>query len=232
MNLTAQRLCAWGGFLSLFSIVVGFVFVAGFIPPPSPKADADEIARQFHDERNTIRAGMIITMFGCTLLVPWAAVFTAQMRRIEGVNSVFAFSQLALGTLLSFEFLILSFFWQVATYRADRVPSEVQLLNDLAWLPFVAMTSTVVLEAVLIAIVIFMDRRDTPIFPRWAGYLNLLCASCLTPGTFAVYFKSGPIAWDGVFGFYVPVFAFAVWMVANSWLLIRAVNRQGAEVAA
>lgn len=64
-------------------------------------------------------------------------------------------------------------FWQIAAYRDDTSPELVRLLNDMAWVPFVGMTSTAVVQAGALAYSMPGDRRPVPVFPRWAAYLNL-----------------------------------------------------------
>ena len=60
---------------------------------------------------------------------------------------------------------------------------------------------------------VLIDKREQPIFPRWFGYFNIWAATMFTPGSFNVFFHTGPLAWNGVFAFYIPVAVFAVWCV-------------------
>ncbi|MFY1621230.1 hypothetical protein, partial [Micromonospora sp. WMMD736] len=84
--------------------------------------------------------------------------------------------------------------------------------------------STFVLQLVLFGVAVLIDRRDTPIFPRWLGYVNIWLAITFTPASFLVFFKTGPLAWNGVLVWWVPVFAFLVWFVPNFVFLLRAVD--------
>jgi len=74
--------------------------------------------------------------------------------------------------------------------------------------------------------------RDTPAFPRWAGYLNLWVAVLIVPGMAMVYSKTGPFAWDGVIALYIPFGTFLVWILVMSPLLFRAINREAAASVA
>jgi hypothetical protein len=40
-------------------------------------------------------------------------------------------------------------------------------------------------------------------------------------GVFAVFFKSGPWAWDGVIGYWIPVILFMVGLSVTSVLMMR-----------
>jgi hypothetical protein len=42
-------------------------------------------------------------------------------------------------------------------------------------------------------------------------------------------FHDGPLAWNGVIGFWVPVVAFFIWIVAVAVVLLRAIDREPAD---
>jgi len=224
MNRTVHKLCAWSGVLLLIIMAVGFVLMAGYIPTRSPSQSATETAQFIIGNRTTIRWGMIVTMFSAALLQPFYTEIALQMRRIEGRYPALALIQFGLGTLLVLEFIYLIFFWQTATYRVERSPELIQLLNDMAWIPFVGLSSTVVLGVAVFGIAILLDRRSKPVFPRWLGYFNLWCALMFTPGTFNVFFHSGVLAWNGILAWYLPVAVFATWLVVVSIYLSKAVD--------
>ena len=106
MNLTAQRLCVWCGPIMIGIWASAFIFLCRFIPPPSPAKSRAALIAQFGDHTNLIRLGLVISLFSCALLVPFCSVIAAQMRRMEGVRSVLAESQLVSGGLLCVEFLL------------------------------------------------------------------------------------------------------------------------------
>jgi hypothetical protein len=72
MNARSQRICAWAGPACAVTWVVGFFFLAGFIPPPSPSMDAHQIASMFAEHGGRIRAGLIIVGFGGAIYCAWA----------------------------------------------------------------------------------------------------------------------------------------------------------------
>lgn len=210
--------------MCLVTMAVGFILLAGFIPTRSPGESAVQTAQFIFENRDRIRWGMIVSMFSASLLMPLFAAMAVQMRRIEGRHSALAFIQLALGAILVLEFIYLLFFWQTATFRVDRAPELVQLLNDMAWIPFVGLTSTAVLQVASFGIAILLDKRERPIFPRWLGYYNLWVALMFTPGTFNVFFKDGPLAWNGIIAWYIPLAVFATYLVINPYFLSKAVD--------
>jgi hypothetical protein len=231
MNRTAQLVCAWAGPIMCFVWVVSFIALAGFIPPPSPLRGPDATLQMFHDHALAIRLGLILTLFASALLVPWCAVIAVQMSRIEGRRPVLAIVQLASGSLLSLEFIVPLMVWQTAAYRPTRERIQfVYMLNDMGWLMFVAVISSAILEILAFGAVILMDTRAHPLFPRWSGYFTLWAALLLAPAGIVPLFKDGPFAWNGLFGFYIPLFVFCSWVLTMTWLLCKTINRDVAEV--
>lgn len=228
-GLTVQRACAGAGLLFIGTMAVGFVVVSMMIPPPPPGDQATQTADFFLGSANRIRFGLIISQFSAALLVPLAAVIALQMRRIEGRSPALSLIQFASGVLLSLEFIYLIFFWQAAVFRTDRAPELVQLLNDMAWIPYLGLSSTVVMQAVSFGIAVLMDKRASPVFPRWFGYFQIWAALLFTPGSFNVYFHDGPLAWNGVIALYLPIAVYFLWTVVTPVYLLKAINHQEAE---
>jgi uncharacterized small protein (DUF1192 family) len=135
------------------------------------------------------------------------------------------------GGLLVLVFVMPMFTWQAAAFRPDRPAATTQALNDLAWLPFVGIVMTVLLQWAVTAIAIFTDRRQEPVFPRWMGYLTLWACVGIVPGGFIVFFKSGPLAWNGILGWWVLIITFFIWMVCMSVVLLRAIAHEERDEA-
>jgi hypothetical protein len=73
-------------------------------------------------------------------------------------------------------------------------------------------------------VAILLDRRERPVFPRWLGYYNLWVALMFLPGTFNVFYQSGPLSRNGIIAYYIPLTVFATWLVITSLYLSRAVD--------
>src|SRR5262249_36781953 len=123
---------------------------------------------------------------------------------------------------LMFTFMILA----AATFRTDRDPAVIQGLSDLFWLLFIGLAGPVIFQFAIIAIAVFIDTGDKPTFPRWLGYLNAWCALLSLPGPLIVLFHDGPLAWNGVVAFWIPLVAFAAWLGAMVVMLLRAITQQ------
>src|SRR5919204_4851003 len=109
-------------------------------------------------------------------------------------------------------FLFPPLFWQTAAFRPDRAATTVQTLNDLAWMPFLGITGTLIAQQLVIAIAALRDERPDPVFPRWVGYANLWAALGIVPASFVVFFHHGPLAWNGVLAWWVVLVDFFAWM--------------------
>jgi hypothetical protein len=136
------------------------------------------------------------------------------------------------GSCLILEFLFPQLVWQTAAYRSGRSPEIIQMLNDLAWLPYVGIVGTAMIQMAIIAVVVFGDHRPQPLLPRWCAYLNIWTALGVAPGSFVVFVHSGLLAWNGILAWWVLCVSFFVWMVAMTWLMLRAsriVERTQAE---
>ena len=229
MNRRVHKFCAWSGTLCLVVMAIGMIAIAGFVPTRSPGESAVETAQFIIDNRTRIRWGMIVSMFASSLLMTYAVSMAIHMRRIEGRFPALAMIQFGLGAIFVLEFIYLLFFWETATFRVDRAPELVQLLNDMAWIPFVGLTSTAVVQVACFGIAVLLDRRAKPIFPRWLGYYNLWVALMFMPGTFNVFFHDGPLAWNGIIAWYMPLAVFASWLIINPIFLSRAVDTMAAD---
>lgn len=231
MRARVQRAATWTGPTMFLLWVVSWIGIARWIPPPSPGHRPDQVLQQFRDHTSAIQVGMLITLFASALLVPFCSVISAQMRRIEGYGgSTLSIMQVTSAAVLSLEFIIPLMVWLTATYRIKTTSAEtISMLNDMGWLMFVVVISSAEVQLVSIAVAIFTDTRPNPIFPRWAGYLNLWVCLGLLPAAFVVFFKNGPIAWNGLVGFFLPLTSYGIWMFAMFLLLRRAIDEQLAE---
>src|SRR5258706_16403155 len=96
MNRRAQQLCLWSGPVFMLVFLLGFWVIAGLVPPPSPHDTATKIAHLYQQNTNGIRLGLLITMIAAAVSVPFGALITVQMRRVEGRSSVLAYTVLAM----------------------------------------------------------------------------------------------------------------------------------------
>src|SRR5260370_11936496 len=62
MDIGAQRIFAWGALVSLLMAIFG-LYMAGFLPPPSPAESAEQIATLYRTNSDSICIGAILFLF-------------------------------------------------------------------------------------------------------------------------------------------------------------------------
>lgn len=223
MRLIDQRICSWGALFCAVSFGAGLL-MAGFVPPPAPSLTATEISIYYRDHANVIRGGMVLGLFGMAGWVAFVGVVSAQMKRMQTGSDLPALLQLGAGSIgvLTVMFPIMIF--ATAAFRPERDPALTELLNDLGWLIIIPAFPTFFAQFGAIALGIWLDQAERPVFPRWAAYFNLWIALMFIPGGFAYFFRTGPLAWDGVLDFWLAAGAFFTWLVVMTVLVRKAIN--------
>lgn len=225
-----QRLSAWSGFLVMAVVGVCFFLVSKVQPPIDPQWTGEEVKSWMVDNRS----GILWTTVICSFIIPLEYFFVVttswQMNRIERGWGVLSMTQVLTGVVAPIGFFYPMFILSAAAYRAeDRSPEMLQLFTDLFYFAYVGFAFIFCLQCVVIGIAVLIDKRTSPVFPRWFGYLNFILAVVLAPGAFIYIFMSGPLAWNGLFAFWIPCLAYTVWKVSTPLLLLKAVNSEEAE---
>jgi hypothetical protein len=225
MNLRVQRFCAWCGYAFLVALIIGFL-IAGFVPPPSPAAGPDQIAEMFRDNTLRIRVGMCICIFAAPfLLLPWGGAVVTQMRRLEGPGGPLTYGWIMAQVLTIFVGTLSLLIWAVTAFRPEASPESFQRFNDFAWLCFLGIISMTVYQGFSLAFLILTDRRPRPVFPRWLGYFLIWDVIGMLPACLVIFFKNGPLAWNGVLAWWIPIVASLGFFAVTTPLLIKAINQ-------
>lgn len=220
-----QMFCAWGGFLYMGVLLLGWALIAGFLPPHRPSAGPQEIAAIFQHDTLRIRIGMLLTMVGAFMVMPFTAILARYIARIEGSPGVLTYSVIMGGggnMVLTFYPAI---FWLVAAFRPDRPPDLIYLLNDWAWLQLIGGATIFWTMPLGMAIAALCDGSADPVFPRWSAYASIWIFFAILPDQLLFFFHTGPFAWNGIFGIWIPLGAFGGWFALTSYLMIRAMRR-------
>ena len=221
----AQLVSAAGGLVAPVIALVG-LFGSGTMPPDAANHSAAQIARVYTEHANIRMAGLLVAFLAIGLLGPLVTVISIQLRRIEAAPHLGATLQLVAGTVtwmfLSVPLLILF----VAAYRADRNPEITQALHDLGWILFLIPVAPFVVQNSCIAAVILSDTSERPIYPRWIAYANVFIAISFLPDLLLGYFRTGPLAYQGVFGFWLPTVTYGLWLTIMGITTWQAIKRQ------
>ncbi len=224
MRQGTEIACAASGIGFLVFYIVGWWFIAGFVPPHAPVMEAGELADRYRQNTGTIRFGIMLAMIGAGLVLPFAGVIAGKLRRIEPDTHVLAFTQLAAAAVTSVILLLPTVLWTAAAFRPERNPELILLLNDFAWLLLLMTFSPFLVQFTCIGLAVLSDRSEPPVFPRWVGYFNIWVAVLAVPGGLVTFFKTGPFAWNGLLAFWLPVVAFVIWFVVMFFVLLRAIR--------
>lgn len=230
-SVRGQLICLW--LTPVFAVVLLIAFLAfpGFFPPMSPEMTADQVAAFYQHNTTMIRFSMITYNLFAIMLIPFFALIVVQMKRMATPNQVLAYCYLTGAVTGATLFALADIFWLVATFRPDRDPQLIMLLNDLAWITFIAPVGMIVVQNLCLALAVYLDAQPRPVFPRWVGAYSIATAAAMTPAACAAIVHSGPLAWNGLVSFWFRVGAFALYIVVMFFVLRTAINRQAAEQA-
>jgi hypothetical protein len=210
----------WIGIIGIVFFGVGFWALMGFVPPPSPGAQASSVASVYLGDAMGIRLGAVFTLLGATLIIPLFAAVSAAILRMSTRSYTLAFTQLACGVIALALPLIVIVIYATLAFRPERAAEDMYLLHDFAWLMLVAVAPPPALQALTIGWAVLTDKSDPAVFPRWVGFFCIWVGILLIPGMFAIFFKTGPFAWDGILAFWLPFALFFGWLGVLAWKII------------
>jgi hypothetical protein len=231
VNIPILKFGVWAALLYPGLLILGWWFLADFVPPLEPSASATEVVDHYSERTTGMRAGMVIVMFGAAMAMPLGATVAYFIRRIEGFVGPLTLLQVMGAVGMAVLTFLPAMWWLIALFRPDRNPELTQTLNDAGWLQWVGGLTIYYPTILTMAIAAFIDKSERPAFPRWFGYLNVWLFALLLPGQLIFFFKTGPLAWDGFLAFYVPFIAFGLWFPIAFYVLRKAVRGVEAEQA-
>ncbi|MEU4314199.1 hypothetical protein [Nocardia sp. NPDC024068] len=231
-DLEIQSICVWTGPVAGVILAIAFVAFPGFFPPLSPQLPAAQVADFYAENQPLIRFSMITFNLCGIMLIPFFMVIVAQLKRMTTQSHVFAYCYLTATVSGATIFALADIFYLVAAFRPGRDPELILLLNDMAWIIFIAPVGVLVAQNLLLAAAVYFDNGPQRVFPRWVGHFAVATAIAMAPATAAAVVTSGPLAWDGALSFWLRGGAFALFIAVMFVVLRRTLRRQAEEVAA
>ncbi|WP_066898696.1 hypothetical protein [Mycolicibacterium houstonense] len=228
-NIKAQWVSLWSGPAVGAVLLIAMLAFPGFWPPMSPTWSAQQVAGFYADHTAWIRFSQVTFNLCGILILPFFMVIVVQMKRMKGQSHVFAYCYLTAVVSGATIFALSNILFLVAAFRPERDPALIMLLNDLAWILFVAPVGMVVSQFALLAVAVYFDDGPDPVFPRWVGHYSVATAVAMIPAAGAAVFHTGPMAWDGLLAFWLRNGAFAAFVIVMFFVLRRAVLRQAIE---
>ena len=136
--------------------------------------------------RPAVRYSMILLNWFCVALIPILTLIVERMRGMAHRTPIMRYCMIGVAGAAPIAFLSATVFWLLAAFRPYRAPELTQLYNDLAWITFTCGIPFLVVECLFLAVAIYLDQQDRPVFGRWVAYFNLLIAvRLLVPAGFA-----------------------------------------------
>lgn len=230
-NFRIMRWLTWSG-PAFIVILFAALVPSRLLPPPSPASSAADIVELFIENSFAIRVACIAMMIAFCFWATFGAAVSVQIRRMEPGLPVITYASIALvgvNTVI-LEFIPLT--WGVAAFRPGLLDPEItRVINDWVWFVFVFTTPPFALWIILIGVAIFNDHNLPPVYPRWVGYLSIWNGLILMPSTCIIFFKTGPFAWNGIAGFWLPLIVFAAWYLTIAIMTLKAIkNEEQADV--
>jgi len=226
LNVRSQLLCLWSGPVMLLLFWFGFMYCAAYLPPPAADLPAAELVLRIQNNLTGFRIGMLITMIGFSLMVPWAVGIATRVRSGEGRHPVLTHTQVGCAAIGSLIGQGSTWIFEAVAYRLDDSdPFVIRALHDLAWFTFLAPWPSFTIWCFALAMAILQDTETPPGLPRWCGFLSLWTGILFMPACLIFWFKVGPFSWNGLISFYVPVFIFFIWVVGLTIPALKAVHR-------
>jgi hypothetical protein len=115
-------LMVWCGPASIMTVLLGWMVVAGFLPPPSPALPPTEAIAVWQDHTTLKRIGLTMCVCGGTLYVPFSIAIMIAPRRGEPGMRILSTAQAALGRFCTVFFTLPFFILAMTPYRLDSAP--------------------------------------------------------------------------------------------------------------
>lgn len=202
---------------------VGLV-ITTFFPPLAPNLTPEQVAQIYQSHQFQILVGGLLMVISAMFCGPFDAAIFLQLRRMEGNRPFGAYAQLASGVANVAFFILPGICFVIAAYRPDRPVDVLYALNDIAWLVALLPWSVGAMQCICIGASVMVHGTATTPYPRWIGFFNIWIAVLMATSSVIPFFKTGPFAWNGLIGFWVPATVFGIWMGVMWWMTLKAAD--------
>jgi hypothetical protein len=186
---------------------------------PAFDATGEEIASHLDRNRTRIQIGAALD----ALAAPFLVWFLATVVQVASARSPAAgrAATVAFGCGLAYVavFLIDISALAVGALRPENMAAAPELARALRDLEWIAIGIATPLGTAMLAAFAALALRDRAVWPRWVGRLAVLAAGAYLLRIGTVFIDRGAFAADGVLGLYLPVAAFAAWILTASVVL-------------
>lgn len=222
-----QWICWWS--LPIFYHLFGFIFVylGKLMPPPAPGLTQEQIVDFVQRNSSKMQVAWVLLSLSLGLASLSSGLIVVQMKRMT-VSPALAYTYMAALAVAALPgCLFCGIMFALAAFRPDRSPRIIALLYDMGLLSFVGSLGCFVVQYIVFAIAIFLDKRG--IFPKWLAYMSIWGAVTELVAVPIWIFRSGPYAWNGLISFYLGTIIFVAWELCLIVCLFKALKRQPIE---
>jgi len=204
------------------------LFVAGALTigeRPGFDASGAEVAAHLREERTRIQIGCALDAAIAPFFV-WFLATVASLARTGGPGARrTAAVAYGCGLILIALFLADVTALAVGALRPENMVAEPELAAALRDFELLAMGTAALPACGLFAAFAALALGHKAVWPEWVGWLAAVAAVAYALRVGTLFTTEGAFAADGVLGLYVPVGAFAAWMVLASTVLAARLRR-------
>lgn len=226
-SLRHELFGAWCAPIFTVLTAIGFLGFAHFYDPAAASlAPADPSA--FYAERQFgVELGMSLFCLATAFLTVFCIQLGLWLWRMEGRSPLLSLAQMLGGFGVVLLIFISCCLWIGAAYRSgDADPDVTVALNDAAWFGFLVGWVMLSLQMAATAAITLQHRGPDPLVPRWVGWLSVAGAVALVTANGCAFTKTGPFAWDGALGYYLPMAIWGTWLDGHAWIMRKEIRRR------
>jgi len=226
----AQRVLIWVSLVMYGFFGLGLVVFMRFFPPPPPTLSVSEVVAVYTRNLPMFQTGVVMCLIGSAVLLPWSLVIYAQMTRLERGFPILSILQLLAGALGTVFMWAPPMLWGYAAFTVTRDPEIAMGAHQFGWLMMVVPVVVWPMQLLPIGVIALTKNEDDrySAFPRWLGYATILFAIEPLVELGAIVFKTGPVAWNGLLSWWIPMFMWFPWMLSVTFSILKSIKHQEA----
>ena len=228
-NQRYEMFGAWCAPIFTVLTVIGFLVLARFIDPAAANLEPAQLAEFYAVRDLEVEIGMSLFCIATAFLTVFCVQLSISLWRTERASPLMVATQALGGFGVVMLIFISCCLWIGAAYRADGANPDVTVaLNDAAWFGFLVGWVMLSLQMFATAAITLHDKRDEPLVPRWVSNASIVGAVLLVTANGCAVTKTGPFAWDGVLGYYLPMAIWGVWLDLHAYYVRKEIRRRNA----
>lgn len=224
-SLRYQLIAAQCGFAFEILFTICWGWLGHNLPPASPALSGPDLAAHYALHHDAILFGQSMAALVAVLWIPWTAQLTVVTWRIEGASPVLAIIQLIGGALTAWVLMFCPAIWAVAAFRPEIDPNTIRMLNDLGFILFNITYAVTSVQAIAAGLAGLADKSPHRVFPRWVSCWAIFAGLSFIPLTAMPFFKTGPLAWNGIISFWTLFGTYFIWTASMGVCMAKDASR-------